>query len=62
MQGEGKDVKKVRGRKVIRTRSTEIMISVYSFVKKWSNSGSVISANEIPELVFEATDVPLNTP
>jgi hypothetical protein len=57
MQDEGKDVKRAIG-----TRSIEMAKSVYSFFKKRSNSDSVISAKEIPKLVFEATDVPLNIP
>jgi hypothetical protein len=47
MNGEGRGVKKIRGRKVTHSQSTEMVISAYSFMKKETNTGRVINVNQI---------------
>jgi hypothetical protein len=46
MQGEGRGVKKIGGHKVIHSQSREMVINVYSFMKKEAESGKVINVNK----------------
>jgi hypothetical protein len=57
MQGEGRGVKKIGGRKVIHSQSREMVINVYSFMNKEAESGKVINVNQIQNRVSEATGV-----
>jgi hypothetical protein len=59
MQGEDRSVKKIGERKVIHSQSREIVINVYSFMKKEADSGKVINVNQIQHRVSEATGVSL---
>jgi hypothetical protein len=60
MQGDGRGVKKIGGRKVIQSQSREMVINVYSFMKK-AESGKVINFNQIQNRVSEATGVSLSS-
>jgi signal recognition particle GTPase len=61
MQGEGRGVKKMGGRKVIHSQSREMVINVFSFMKKEADSGKVININKIQNRVSEATGVSLSS-
>jgi signal recognition particle GTPase len=61
MQGEGRGVKKIGGRKVIHSQIREMVINVYSFMKKETESGKVINVNQIQNRVSEATGVSLSS-
>jgi signal recognition particle GTPase len=61
MQGEGRGVKKIGGHKVIYSQSREMVISVYSFMKKEAERGKVINVNQIQNHVSEATGVSLSS-
>jgi hypothetical protein len=47
MQCEGRGVKKIRGHKVMHSQSREMVIRVYSFMKKEADTGRMINANQI---------------
>jgi signal recognition particle GTPase len=57
MQGEGRGVKKIGGRKVIHSQIGEMVIKVYSFMKKEANSGKMINVNKLQNRVSETTGV-----
>jgi transposase len=61
MQGEGTGVKKIGGRKVIHSQSREVVIRVYSFMKKEADSGKTINVDRIQTRVSEATGVSVST-
>jgi signal recognition particle GTPase len=61
MQDEGRGVKKIGGRKVMHSQSREMVINVYSFMKKEDDSGKVININQIQNRVSEATGVSLSS-
>jgi hypothetical protein len=58
MQGEGRGVKKIGGRKVIHSQSREMVMKVFSFMKKQAENGKVINVNQIQNRVSEVTGVP----
>jgi hypothetical protein len=60
-QGDSRGVKKLGGYKAINNQSTEMVISVYSFMKKEADSGKVINVNQIQNCVYEATGVSLSS-
>jgi hypothetical protein len=61
MQGEGRGVKKIGGHKVSHSQSREMVINVYSFMKKEADSGKVINVNQIQNRFSEATCVSLSS-
>jgi signal recognition particle GTPase len=60
-QCECRGVKKIGGRKVIHSQSREMVIKVYSFMKKEFESGKVINVNQIQNRVSEATGASLSS-
>ncbi|KDR23864.1 hypothetical protein L798_12308 [Zootermopsis nevadensis] len=50
-----------RGQRCKESQSREMVISVYSFMKKEADSGNVINVNQIQNRVPEATGVSIST-
>jgi hypothetical protein len=61
MQGKVRGVNKIGQCKVICSQNREMVIRVYSFMKKEGDSGKVINVNQIQKHVSEATGVSLST-
>jgi signal recognition particle GTPase len=55
MQGKGRGVKNIGGCEVIHSQRREMVINVYSFMKKEAESGKVINVKQIQDRISEAT-------